>query len=153
MQASRYDRNQRLVARLRQAGFDIRYEEVHEKGRKMAGRPHFAQVLLEKGYVKSIQEAFDKYLDVSSSCYVDRLEPQLELCIAQVRAQGGITSLAHPVRIKGNFDQVLPRLCGYGLDAIEVCHSDHTSGAVEMYLRLAQRYKLAVTGGSDFTAT
>lgn len=150
MQASRDERNVRLIECLRKGGIAITLEEVRAKGRRMAGRPHFAQVLVEKGYVATIQEAFDKYLDKSAPYHVDRDEPQLVSCIERVRDQRGITSLAHPYRLKGDLNGILPELCRHGLNAIEVYHSDHTAMQTEQFFQLAERYGLGITGGSDF---
>ena len=69
-QAARRDRNIRLVARLQELGFDITLEEAEARGRGMTGRPHFAQILVEKGYVANLRQAFDDYLDESAKGYV-----------------------------------------------------------------------------------
>lgn len=150
MQASRGERNVRLVERLCGGGIAITLDEVRAKGRRMTGRPHFAQILVEKGYVATIQEAFDQYLDRSAPYYVDRDEPQTVSCIEKVRDHGGITSLAHPCRLNGDLNEILPELCSRGLNAIEVYHADHTASQTEQYLQLAHRYDLGITGGSDF---
>jgi predicted metal-dependent phosphoesterase TrpH len=99
MQAARRDRNERLAVRLRSLGVDIHIEEVNAIGRSMAGRPHFARLLVAKGYCTSIQDAFLKYLDESAPGYVDREEPSLEDAIRRVGEGGGISSLAHPIRL------------------------------------------------------
>ena len=150
MQASRRDRNTRLAARLRELGFDITLEEAEARGRGMTGRPHFAQIMVEKGYVGNLRQAFDEYLDESATGYVFRREPQLAEAVARIREAGGIASLAHPVRVNGDIPALLPELCDAGLNAIEAYHSDHERKDVELYLRLAARYALLVTGGSDF---
>jgi 3',5'-nucleoside bisphosphate phosphatase len=150
LQESRRDRNIRLVARLRELGFDITLEEAEARGRGMTGRPHFAQLLVEKGYVSNIREAFDDYLDESAKGYVYRREPQFAEGVARIRKAGGIASLAHPVRVRGDIPALLPELCDAGMNAIEAYHSDHTSLDTERYLALARRYGLMVTGGSDF---
>jgi 3',5'-nucleoside bisphosphate phosphatase len=150
MQASRRDRNIRLVARLQELGFDITLEQAEARGRGMTGRPHFAQLLVEKGYVSSIREAFDEYLDESARGYVHRLEPRFSEGVARIRKAGGIASLAHPVRIRGDVPSKMPELCDAGLNAIEAYHSDHSRSDTELYLGLARRYGLMVTGGSDF---
>jgi predicted metal-dependent phosphoesterase TrpH len=153
MQASRRDRNIRLVARLQELGFDITLEEAEARGRGMTGRPHFAQLLVEKGYVGSIREAFDDYLDESAKGYVYRREPQFAEGVERIRKAGGIASLAHPVRVRGDVSMLMPELCEAGMNAIEAYHSDHTPADTELYLGLAKDYDLLVTGGSDFHGT
>jgi len=150
MQASRRDRNVRLVARLRELGFDITLEEAEARGRGLTGRPHFAQLMLEKGYVSSLQEAFDEYLDESAKGYVYRREPEFSEGVEHIRNAGGIASLAHPVRVRGDVPSLLPELCGAGMNAIEAYHSDHAPRDTANYLGLAERHGLLVTGGSDF---
>ena len=103
-----------------------------------------------KGYVANLRQAFDEYLDESAKGYVFRREPQFAEAVARVRAAGGIASLAHPVRVKGDVPALMPELCASGLNAIEAYHSDHTPEDTELYLELARRYGLHVTGGSDY---
>jgi predicted metal-dependent phosphoesterase TrpH len=150
MQAARRDRNIRLAARLQSLGFDITLEEVQARGRGLTARPHFAAVMVSKGYVATIQQAFDEYLDESAIGYVYRREPTFAEGVAMIRDAGGIASLAHPVRVAGDLEAVMPELCGDGLNAIEVYHSDHQPSDIDLYFRLAQTYGLLVTGGSDF---
>jgi predicted metal-dependent phosphoesterase TrpH len=149
-QAARRDRNIRLVARLRELGFDITLEEAEARGRGTTARPHFAQILLEKGYVTSYRQAFDDYLDESAKGYVYRREPQFAEGVGIIRKAGGIASLAHPIRVKGDIPALMPELCDSGLNAIEAYHSDHSETDTELYLALANHYGLLVTGGSDF---
>ena len=150
MQASRRDRNIRLTARLQELGFDITLEEAEARGRGLTGRPHFAQLLVEKGYVSSLQQAFDEYLDESAKAYVYRREPQFAEGVEHIRSAGGIASLAHPVRVRGDISGLLPELCDVGMNALEAYHSDHAPRDTRLYLELASRYGLLVTGGSDF---
>ncbi len=153
LQASRRERNQRLAIRLRELGFDITVEEAEARGRGMTGRPHFAQIMVEKGYVSNLRQAFDDYLDESAKGYVYRHEPQFAEAVARILKAGGIASLAHPVRVKGDVAAMMPELCDAGLNAIEAYHSDHGAADTKLYLRLAKRYGLMVTGGSDFHGT
>jgi predicted metal-dependent phosphoesterase TrpH len=150
LQASRRERNVRLVARLRELGLDITLEQVQARGGEMTGRPHFAQLLLEKGYVSSLQQAFDDYLDESAKGYVTRREPQFAEAVGHIREAGGIASLAHPVRLQEDVATILPGLRAAGLNAIEAYHSDHIPAQTELYLHLAAQHGLLVTGGSDF---
>lgn len=150
MQASRRERNLRLVARLRELGFDITLEEAEARGRGMTGRPHFAQIMVEKGYVANLRQAFDDYLDESAKGYVWRREPQFAEAVAHIREAGGIASLAHPVRVAGDVPALMPELYEAGLNALEAYHSDHGPKETELYLGLARQYGLLATGGSDF---
>lgn len=150
LQASRRDRNVRLIARLRELGLDITLKEVEARGGGMTGRPHFAQVLIEKGYVKNMQQAFDDYLDESAKGYVTRREPQFAEAVQHIRKAGGIASLAHPIRLREDVAALMPSLRAEGLNAIEAYHSDHSPEQTALYLQLAGQHGLLVTGGSDF---
>jgi predicted metal-dependent phosphoesterase TrpH len=153
-QAARRDRNIRLANKLQSLGVDIRIEEVNALGRSLAGRPHFAKLMVDKGIVPNIQEAFRMYLDESAPGYVDREEPLLEDAIRRVNEGGGISSLAHPVRLgKRNRDEeesLIGKLAEAGLQALEAYHSDHSAGDTARYLGFARKYGMKVTGGSDF---
>jgi predicted metal-dependent phosphoesterase TrpH len=154
MQEARRDRNRRLSEKLRTFGMEVTLEEVDARGRNMAGRPHFAAIMVEKGYVPDYRAAFDLYLDESAPGYVDRDEPSLEEAVERVRSGGGLSSLAHPVRIgqpdSESEERLISRLAACGLDAIEAFHSDHTAEDTERYLAMAPKYRLKITGGSDF---
>jgi predicted metal-dependent phosphoesterase TrpH len=152
--ASRRDRNLRLIERLQELGLEITLEEVERKGRTLTARPHFARVLVEKGYAIDIQDAFEKYLDESAKGYVQRQEVPIAEAIERVVAAGGVASMAHPVRVaKNNWDtlaEYVGSMSRMGMKAIEVFHSDHTPENVAYYQSLASRFGLTVTGGSDF---
>jgi len=154
LQETRRERNRKLIDKLRQYGIEMTLEEVEKKGRSLTGRPHFAQVMVEKGYVPDMETAFQEYLDESARAYVQRQDPQLSQSIARVRQAGGIPSVAHPVRIfRNDYDKVealIREMIPHGLTALEAYHSDHKQGDVRHYLEVAHRYGLAVTGGSDF---
>src|SRR5206468_2261165 len=108
----------------------------------------------EKGYVRNAQEAFDQYLDESAKGYVQRQEVPIKEAIDRILAAGGVPSLAHPVRVARNnwarLAEYVEQLSGYGLRALEVYHSDHSPENVAYYRTLAERFSLAMTGGSDF---
>jgi 3',5'-nucleoside bisphosphate phosphatase len=150
LQIARRERNVRLAERLRELGFDITVEEAEARGRGMTGRPHFAQIMVDKGYVQNIRQAFDDYLDESAKGYVYRREPQFAEGVEWIRKAGGVASLAHPIRVKGDVPAMMPELRDSGLNAIEAYHSDHGRPETELYLGLAKKYGMLVTGGSDF---
>jgi predicted metal-dependent phosphoesterase TrpH len=153
-QRSRRDRNLRLARRLRTLGMDIKLQEVERLGRALAGRPHFAQIMVQKGYVRTHQEAFDRYLGDGGRAYTERQEPSLEAAVAMIAETGGLAAIAHPVRTEhdaaGGFEALIARLREHGLGALEVWHSDHSADDCRRYLEIAERLDLAVTGGSDF---
>jgi predicted metal-dependent phosphoesterase TrpH len=128
-------------------------EEVAARGGKLLARPHFAAVMIEKGYAASRKEAFDKYLDESGSCYIPREEPDFDAAMGRIRAAQGIAVLPHPYRIGLSWEQLEPMvgdMCDSGLKGIEVYHSDHSPAEMDFYLRLARKFGIAATGGSDF---
>jgi hypothetical protein len=151
---ARRDRNNRLIAKLQSLGVDITLAEVETMGRTPTARPHFARVLVDKGYARDIQDAFDKYLDESARGFVQRQEVPMELALERILASGGVPSLAHPIRIAknnwGKLAEYVEDLAGLGLRAVEVYHSDHSPENVSYYESLAERFHLGMTGGSDF---
>jgi 3',5'-nucleoside bisphosphate phosphatase len=157
MLAMRRDRNTRLIAKLQSLGVEITLADVEKVGRTLTGRPHFARVLVEKGYAKDIQNAFDLYLDESARGFVQRQEASMEEALERILKSGGVPSLAHPVRVaKNNWEKLagyVEDLAGLGLRAIEVYHSDHSPENVAYYRSLAERHNLGMTGGSDFHGT
>ncbi|MEC0226912.1 PHP domain-containing protein [Paenibacillus alba] len=151
---TRDTRNQMIIDRLQQLGLDITMAEVLKEVENIkrqgdtVGRPHIAAVLLGKGYVASISEAFEKYLGTGAAAYANppRIEPAT--AIAWIHDAGGKAVLAHP-GIYHN-DALVEAIAQQGLDGIEVYHSDHTPEDEAKYLLLAQRSGLLITAGSDF---
>lgn len=146
-------RNAKLIASLRAAGVDITLEEVEARGRSLTGRPHFARVLMDKGYAKSMEDAFRRYLGEEAPSYVHRESLSSPETIALVRRGGGIPVVAHPIRL--NLDAGLERrFLGEAKDAgllgLEVVHSDHSPEMQLRYAQLAADLSLLPTGGSDF---
>jgi 3',5'-nucleoside bisphosphate phosphatase len=153
MQLSRRDRNVRLAAKLRSMGMEVSLAEVEARGKSLAGRPHFAQVMVEKGYVADTRQAFDDFLDESAKAYVDRLEPTFAEGVKRILDGGGLPSLPHPIRVPRNgerFEALMGEMADAGLRALEVYHSDHSPADELMFQEQADLYNLAITGGSDF---
>ncbi len=139
---------------LRGKGFDIDLPAVEKRAPGGAiGRPHFAEWMAEQGMVKSRKEAFDLYLDTPEFHKIDRGKPSAETCVKTLKKAGGIVSLAHPYQIVFDgetMDELVERLDGYGLDAIECYYTKHTPEMEAEYQRLAEKHHMHVTGGSDF---
>jgi hypothetical protein len=157
LQEKRRDRNRRLVENLQRVGVEITLAEVEALGKTMAGRPHFAKILLQKKYVKTMQEAFDRYLAESGRAYTEREEVPLEEGIARMRAAGGVPVMAHPVRLDrrtaAEEAEWITAAAEMGMLGLEIRHSDHEAQAVERYTALAERLGLVKTGGSDYHGT
>lgn len=153
-QAARRERNPKIVKKLQEMGFKITEEEVTAAARGgQAGRPHFARVLMEKGYVHSITEAFEKYIGDRGPAYVKKPQPSPEECIALIHEANGVAVLAHPNTIHlpdQRLSALFDRLLKAGLDGVEVYYSTHTPEETARYERLADEWSLAKTGGSDF---
>jgi predicted metal-dependent phosphoesterase TrpH len=154
LQQARRERNIRLAGRLRRLGLSITLEEAEKLGRSQTGRPHFAQVLVKKGYVANMREAFDRYLDESAAAFVERKDASPDNVLSWIREAGGISSWAHPGRFLREaalpVEQLFAELASHGLNAIEVYHTDHFPEESEVFRKLAQGLGLGITGGSDF---
>jgi hypothetical protein len=154
LRKSRHIRNPQIIERLRALGLEISYEEVRAlAGTDSVGRPHIARLLIEKNYVVSAKEAFDRYLAEGRPAYVARELPHPADAIAWIRSAGGVAVLAHPTwaKVSGEgLNRFLTGLKADGLGGIEVHYSTHTKRQTTEYLDLAKRLDLLVTGGSDF---
>ncbi len=153
LQASRQERNAGMIERLRALGLDVTLEELSMLSSGMVGRPHFARLLRAKGYVPDYESAFREYLGESGCAYVPRRPVDVGDAIRRIRAAGGVSSVAHPVRLArlgAKFGEFIARLKEAGLGAIEVYHSEHSGQDVERFLSLARDHGLLATGGSDY---
>jgi predicted metal-dependent phosphoesterase TrpH len=149
----RRNRNRKLADALEKQGIDVTLQEVEARGKSLAGRAHFAQLLVEKGYVRSFEEAFARYLGETAPSYVERQSPTTEAAVQRINGAGGISVVAHPVRLSLSRESErveLTRLKSAGLRALEVYHSDHPPELQAHYRQLAEELHLLPTGGSDF---
>jgi hypothetical protein len=153
--AGRNTRNARIVERLRELGIDITLDEVLAvAGEGAVGRPHFAQVLIEKGAVRTRQEAFDRFLAKGTPGYVDRVRATPEDAIARIHAAGGLAVLAH-INYCGHRNDAelrawVTQLKDAGLDGIETRYQTYTLEDETLADALADEFDLAPSGGSDF---
>ncbi len=153
--AGRDNRNPKIVAKLSEMGVSVSMNEWDdEAGGSVLGRPHLAAILVRKGYVNSIKQAFDKYIGQGAPAYFDKERLTPRQAIERIRASGGLPVLAHPTQLRTSNDAELARvvkdLVDLGLAGIEVIHSDFTAEDVERFTAIAARYDLLKTGGSDF---
>ena len=154
IQVARRSRNILLAERLQGLGVDVSLEEAEALGNTVTGRPHFARVLVRKGYAANVQDAFDKFLGHHGRAYVPRSEPSSTEAVERIRAGGGLAVLAHPARLSRErpdvVDLLVRELVEHGLGGVEVFHSDHTADEIKFLTGIAESYGLAITGGSDF---
>lgn len=153
-QDERRARNRLLAAKLQQQGIPVTLQKVEARGKSLAGRPHFARILVEKGYAKTLDEAFRKYIGEDAPAFVERQSASTAELMGIVRRGGGIPAIAHPVRVGLPHDHTerdwLKAMQDAGLLALEVIHSEHDSTLRTWYRRLADELGLVPTGGSDF---
>jgi predicted metal-dependent phosphoesterase TrpH len=144
-----------MAAKLQALGFDVSEGDILAQAEDAAsiGRPHVADVLVAKGYVKDRAEAFATLIYDGGPAYVGRYQTPLTTGIALVREAGGVSVLAHPWG-RGSRDlldeDVLASLCDAGLDAIEVGHQDHDAETREQLGTVAAELGLIPTGSSDY---
>lgn len=151
---SRYNRNLKMVEKLNEQGFSITWEEMLKRfGNITITRAHFAQYLIDEGYVASKEEAFSKYLEPGRPCYVSREKVTPKEAIDMILGAGGHPILAHPMLYKMPLDRlesVIVMLKDYGLQGIEAVYSLNRPEDDSYLAKLAKRHGLYVTGGSDF---
>jgi len=154
MKQGRDERKYRIIGFLHEKGVDISLAEVEElAGGDIIARPHFAQVMVRRGYVQTTREAFERYLDTDEYQRIERKKPDARTCVKTIKEAGGKVSLAHPYQVKledGALEALVRQLAGYGLDAIECYYPRHTREQQAFYVALAKKYGLHITGGSDF---
>lgn len=149
----RRNRNSRLAQALQKRGIDITLEEVESAGRSLAGRVHFARLLVEKRYARDTEDAFNRYLGETAPSYVERESQTTQKAIRMVRASGGIPVLAHPVRLSLDREAealAIRELKNDGLLGLEIYHSEHPPELQAHYRQMAEELGLLPTGGSDF---
>ena len=151
---SRAERKYRIVQFLAEKGMHIDLQEVEELAQGgLVARPHFAQVMVRHGYVSSMREAFDRYLDTDEYQRIERFKADAADCIAAICQSGGKAVLAHPCQLNLSMEDLEPLLKNLkeaGLVGLECYYPEHTPRMVSEYLGLAAKYDLHITAGSDF---
>lgn len=152
---SRINRGQRICDFLRTKRVEITFPEVEAyAGQGSLGRPHFAQFLQEHGYVKSRQEAFERYLNTREFHEAtDRIKPTPQEAIELIHRAGGVAVLAHPGLLKMGKrwqESLIKQLAEAGLDGMECFYHKHTQKQRNYYRRLAEDFRLGYSCGSDF---
>lgn len=150
----RYDRNMEMLAAFNKDGFEITVEDLHCGNPKtVITRAHFARALLKRGYVSSVDQAFRKYLNPDRPYYRSRELISPEEVLNALQAAGGFPVLAHPLQYKlgwAGTEELVSMLKEHGLCGLECFHSSNNQDESGKLRKLAKKYALAPTGGSDF---
>jgi predicted metal-dependent phosphoesterase TrpH len=147
--AERTARVHRIVERLTELDMPLTADEVFAICREGSpGRPHVAQAMVQRGYVKSVREAFDKWLRTGGPANVPRRRLTPVEAVAVIRRAGGVPVLAHPGL--ADRDELIPELIRAGLAGIETFYPEHSAAQVAAYRQMCQRLDLVATGGSDY---
>ena len=146
---TRQQRGHAMVDKLRSLGYEITAERVEQlAGGGALGRPHVARALVEKRYVSSVGEAFDRLIGAGKPAYIDKERFDVAEAVALIRDAGGVTSVAHPT-LYPDHEQLVPRVLDAGVDGIEVWHPDVNKDERQRYRNLARFRGALMTGGSD----
>lgn len=147
---TRRERAQGMVAKLNNLGVNIEWERVQEiAGTGSIARPHIAQAMLEKGYVATLKEAFNKYIGRSGPAYVEREKMTPMEAVELVLWANGLPVLAHPLTMN-DLETAVIELKLAGLVGIETYYNGYTAEEINMLVSLAKKYNLITTGGSDY---
>lgn len=153
-QEARINRNRKMCENLTEQGIDITYEDLMNtfKG-AVVTRAHYARYLFDKGYVKSMKEAFERYVGDHCKAFVPREKITPAQAVSLILEAGGIPVLAHPILYRfsdANLDKLVAELKEVGLMGIEAVYSTYAPSEERYVKRLADKYDLLITGGSDF---
>ena len=157
LQVARDTRNRRMAELMAGLGLPVTYDEIMEEaGGVGAGRPHIANVLVRKGVVSSIQEAFDTWLAKGRPAYLDkeRLAPAAAIRLAV--ASGSVAVLAHPFSLgleAPGTESTVAELAAHGLGGVEAIYGRYSPEERSAVAAIAGRQRLVVTGGSDHHGT
>ena len=154
LQHSREQRNEKIIAKLQGLGVETSLAELQEiSGLGQTGRPHIAKLLIRHGVVRSLPEAFDRYLAKGQLAYEGRFTYGAKEAIELICGAGGLAVLAHPVQIDQSLTllkTLLPVLVSYGLTGIETYYPSQKKAIQKRIKKFAQEYGLFLTGGSDY---
>lgn len=150
----RNSRNKIMIDKMRSAGIDISYNEVFKlSGGNVVGRAHIASVLVNKGYARDTADAFERFVGGKAKFYEKKQKLSPSEGIALIKKAGGLAVLAHPylLRLEENtLFELIKQLKTWQLDGIECLYPLHDYKQTAIYLEIAKRLDMLVTGGSDF---
>ncbi len=155
VQAARAERNPKILKRLQELGYPVSEEELRElAGTGQVGRPHIARAMVARGYVRSVSQAFDRFLKKDAPAYVPKSILSPREAVEVIHRAGGVAVLAHPVSLDfgtlNRLEALIGGLVRDGVDGVECFYSEHTWELTEFCLKVCRKYGLVATGGSDY---
>jgi predicted metal-dependent phosphoesterase TrpH len=157
LQVARDTRNRRMADRMASLGLPVTYEELMEEAGGMgAGRPHIANILVRKGVVGSIQEAFDVWLAKGKPAYLDKERLQPAAAVGLALASDAAPVLAHPFSLglaPAETEATIAELASHGLVGVEAIYGRYSPAERADVAAIAGRHGLVTTGGSDYHGT
>lgn len=155
LRKARKNRNPEILKRLEKLGYSLTLAEIRRVvGEGQLGRPHIARAMVKKGYVASVDEAFDNFLGTDKPAYVNKYRIECIQAVRAIIAAGGIPVLAHPgllgIEDERTLEQFVGKLKEIGIRGIEAYYPEHTARQTKTYAELARRFDLLMTGGTDF---
>lgn len=147
-------RNEKFIEELNRRGFEVTLEELKEvSSGNTIGKPHFAKVFLQKGYIQNKQEMFDRFFNQPPLKQLKKSTKTPRQIIELIKRANGMAVLAHPQFLKLNDEELLTKireLKWYGLDGMECHHSKQTIEEMNKYNKIAKDLNLVITKGTDF---
>ena len=153
MHRDREERNVKLCDMLRERGVDIDIERMHARFGELVGRPHFAEVMVENGMARDVNDAFERLLNKNKPFFIPRQFLPIERSIEIIRQAGGTAVLAHPFQYRlddAQLRELIEHCMASGLEGIECRYSGYDADMCAYLEALAAEYGLVRTGGSDF---
>ena len=156
IQAARANRNELIIEKLNSLGYQISMAQVENiAGDAQMGRPHIAQALVENGDFASIQQVFDELLATGKPGHLPKKVLSPQDAIAGIHRAGGVAIWAHPPfdrkeRSWDEYETILQQWIAWGLDGLETFYFTYTTEEAAWTTRMAEKYNLLQSGGSDF---
>lgn len=154
LQRQRETRNQKIVELLNKDGFEMTMTELIDRFEtESIGRPHIAQMMVEKGYVKQRQQAFDNFLGKGRQYYVDRAGADLSMASKAIKNSGGVPVHAHPLSLYlsiNTLETTMEEIKAKGVMGLEAYHPAIRVSQGQQLEKIARKLDMFVTAGSDY---
>lgn len=148
----RLERIEKILYKLGKQNIDLTFSDLVVDMNTTVGRSHVAKAMVRKGYFDTYKNAFKSLLMKGKPAYVRGFRMQYKDTLSIIKESGGVSVLAHPGQIyrKIEIEKIIRELKCFGLSGMEVYHPSHCKQDINSFFNLSKKYKLAITGGSDF---